>query len=109
MFKGMGDMIKMAQQMQGKVSQLQEELAKKEVTGTAGADMVTVQVNGKQEIISLKIDPSIIDPDDPEMLEDLIFAAVNDGLRKSREMVQGEMKNITGGMDIPGMSDLMKG
>lgn len=109
MFKGMGDMINMARQMQERMNRIQEELAKKEATGTAGAGMVTVKVNGKQEVTSLKIDPSIIDPADPEMLEDLVYAAVNDGLRKAREMAQSEMGELTGGINIPGLSDLLKG
>ena len=82
---------------------LQEEVGKKKVEATAGGGMVTVEANGKQEIVSIKIDPEVVNKDDVQMLEDLILAASNEALRKSRELVQQEMGKITGGLKIPGL------
>ena len=79
------------------------ELAEKEVEASSGGGVVTVKVNGKQEVLAIKIKPEAVDPEDVEMLEDLITAAVNEALRKSQEMVAGEMSKITGGMKIPGL------
>lgn len=99
----MGKMMKQAQKMQKQMTKLQEELEEREVEATAGGGMVKVIANGKQEIKSIEIKPEAIDPDDVEMLEDLVLAAVNEALRKSQEMVQQEMRKITGGMNIPGL------
>ncbi|NNF98452.1 MAG: YbaB/EbfC family nucleoid-associated protein [Desulfobacteraceae bacterium] len=101
--KGMGNMMKQAQQLQSKMMKLQEELAEKTVEASAGGGMVTVVANGKQQIVSIKIEKEVVDPEDVEMLEDLVLAAVNDGLNKSQEMVSGEMAKLTGGMKIPGL------
>lgn len=100
-------MMKMAQEMQAKMQKMQEELAKKEVEGSAGGDMVIVRANGKHEIVSIKLSPEVVDPEDIEMLQDLIHAAVNDAMRKVEEMLKTEMASITGGMNIPGLSGLM--
>jgi DNA-binding YbaB/EbfC family protein len=89
--------------MQAELKRVQEELATKTVEGTAGGGVVTVIVNGHQEIQEVKIDPAVVDPEDVEMLEDLILAAVNDGLRKAQEMSAAEMQRVTGGINIPGM------
>lgn len=89
--------------MQERMLQLQEELAAKTVEATAGGGMVSVVVNGKFEILSLKIDKEVINPDDVEMLQDLVVAAVNEGIRKAQEMASSEMGKITGGMQIPGL------
>lgn len=103
---GMGNMQKMmkqVQKMQADMARLQEELATREIEATAGGGMVNVVANGKQEVVSIKINPEAVDPEDVEMLEDLVLAAVNEALRNSQEMVAGEMNKITGGMKIPGL------
>ena len=101
--KGFGNMMKEAQKLQEKMLAMQDEIAKRKVEATAGGGMVTVEVNGKQEILSIKIDPEVINKDDAQMLEDLVLAACNEALRKSRELVQQELGKLTGGMKIPGL------
>ena len=103
MSKGLGDMMKQAQELQSKMMELQEEMANKTVEATAGGGMVTVVVNGKQEIISLTIDPDVVDRQEIEMLQDLIIAAVNEGIRRAQQILADEMKKLTGGMAIPGL------
>ena len=103
MSKGLGDLMKQAQKLQAKMMALQEELADKTVEATAGGGMVSVIVNGKQEITSLTIDPEVVDRQEIEMLQDLIIAAVNDGIRRAQQMGAEEMKKLTGGMAIPGL------
>jgi DNA-binding YbaB/EbfC family protein len=95
--------MKQAKKMQERMVELQEELATKSVEATAGGGMVSVTVNGKFEILSLKIEKEVVNPDDVEMLQDLIVAAVNEGIRKAQEMAASEMGKITGGMQIPGL------
>ncbi len=102
--KGMGNMMKQAQQLQAKMMKMQEELAGKTVETTAGGGMVRVVANGKQQIVSLEIEKEVIDPEDADMLQDLVLAAVNDALTKSQEMVSSEMGKLTGGMNIPGLT-----
>ena len=99
----MGDLLKQAQQFQQKMGTIQEELSHKVVTGTAGGGMVTATVNGKGELVGLAIEPDIVNPDDVQMLQDLIRAAVNDGLNKARELGREEMSKLTGGLNLPGM------
>jgi len=101
--KGMGNMMKQAQKLQAKMLKMQEELADKTVEATAGGGMIKAVANGRQQILSIKIEKEVVDPDDVEMLQDLILAAVNDALAKSQEMVSGEMGKLTGGLKIPGM------
>ena len=101
--KGFGNMMKEAQKLQERMLAMQEEIAKRKVDATAGGGMVTVEANGKQEILSIKIDPEVINKDDAQMLEDLVLAACNEALRKSRELVQQELGKLTGGMKIPGL------
>ena len=101
--KGMGKMMKQAQQLQSKMLKLQEELAEKTIETTSGGGMVKVVANGKQQVVSIQIEKEVVDPDDLEMLQDLILAAINDALIKSQEMVSGEMSRLTGGMNIPGL------
>ena len=101
--KGMGNIMKQAQQLQGKMMRLQEELAGRTVEAAAGGGMVKVVSNGKQQIESIQIEKEVVDPEDVEMLQDLVLAAVNDALEKSQEMVSSEMGKLTGGMNIPGM------
>jgi DNA-binding YbaB/EbfC family protein len=95
--------MKQAKKMQERMVELQEELATKSVEATAGGGMVSVTVNGKFEILSLKIEKEVVNPEDVEMLQDLIVAAVNEGVRKAQEMAASEMGKITGGMQIPGL------
>ncbi|MBW2171574.1 MAG: YbaB/EbfC family nucleoid-associated protein [Deltaproteobacteria bacterium] len=104
MVKGMGNMMKQAQKLQSKIFKLQEELADRTVETTVGGGMVKAVANGKQELLSIKIDPEVVDPNDVQMLEDLIAAAVNDVLKKSQEMVSEEMTKLTGGFNIPGIT-----
>jgi DNA-binding YbaB/EbfC family protein len=100
--KGLGDLMKKAQEMKANMEKIQEELAAKEVEAGAGGGMVSVTVTGAQEVTGIVIDPSVIDPDDKEMLQDLVQAAVNEALRKSREMMAEEMAKVTGGLPVPG-------
>jgi DNA-binding YbaB/EbfC family protein len=100
----MGNMLKQAQKLQTKMMKLQEELAERTVETAAGGGMVKVVANGKQQIVSIQIEKEVVDPEDVEMLQDLVLAAVNDGLAKAQEMVSGEMSKITGGMNIPGLT-----
>lgn len=101
--KGIGKFLKEAQKMQTKMAKVQEELASKIVEVTAGGGMVKVEMNGAQEVVSIKINKEVVNPNDVEMLESLIQAAINEASRKSREMVQSEISQITGGMNIPGL------
>ena len=101
--KGFGNIMKEAQKLQQQMMALQEEVAKRTVEATAGGGMVTVVANGKQEIVSIKIDPEVVSKDDVQMLEDLVLAAGNEALRKSRELVQQELGKLTGGLKIPGL------
>lgn len=101
--KGMGNMMKQAQKLQAKMMRLQEELAQKTVEAAAGGGMVKVVANGKQQVVSVQIEREVVDPEDVEMLQDLVLAAVNDALAKSQEMVSSEMSRLTGGMKIPGI------
>lgn len=98
-----GDMMKQAQALQEKLVRLQEEAGKKTVEATAGGGMVTVVANGKQEIVSIKIDPEVVNPQEVEMLQDLILAAVNEARRKAQELMAEQMKTLTGGIQIPGL------
>lgn len=101
---GMGGLMKQAQKMQDRILKVQEEMAGKTIEASAGGGMVTVIANGRQEIVSIKMEKEVVDPDDVEMLEDLILAAVNDALKKSQQMMAEEMQKITGGMNIPGLT-----
>jgi hypothetical protein len=103
MSKGLGNIMKQAQLMQQKMTRLQEELGERQVEATAGGGMVHAVVNGKQQLLSLKIEKSVVDPEDVEMLQDLVLAAVNEAIKKSQDMMQSEMGKITGGMNIPGL------
>lgn len=99
----MNKMMKQAKQVQGQIVQLQEELKQREIETSIGGGAITVRVNGKQELLSIKINPEVVDPEDIEMLEDLVLAAVNEGIRQSQDMVSTEMAKITGGLNIPGL------
>jgi nucleoid-associated protein EbfC len=101
---GFKDLMEQAQGLQAKVADMQEQLAEKTVVGSAGGDMIKVEANGAQEILSIKIEKEIISSEDPEMIEDLVVAAVNDALRKSKELMTQEMSKLTGGLRIPGLT-----
>jgi nucleoid-associated protein EbfC len=101
--KNLGNMMKQAQKLQSKMLEMQEELGNRTVTIQVGGGMVEVVANGRQEVLSLRIDPEVVNPDDTDMLQDLILAAINDALNRSREMVSDEMAKLTGGMKIPGL------
>jgi DNA-binding YbaB/EbfC family protein len=99
--KNLGNLMKQAQQMQAKMADMQAKLGELEVEGSAGGGMVKVTVTGKGEARRLKIDPSLIVPDDAEMLEDLVVAAFNDARAKSEAMMQSEMSKLTAGLPLP--------
>jgi DNA-binding YbaB/EbfC family protein len=103
----MGQLMKQAQKFQNKMAKLQEELGEKTVEASAGGGMVSVVANGKQELISIKIDREVVDPEDVEMLEDLVMAAANDALTQAKDMMNQGMGELTKGMNIPGMPGLM--
>ena len=102
----MGNLMKQAQQFQSKMAKLQEELGERTVEASSGGGMVTVVANGKQEILSIGIDPEVIDPEDVEMLQDLVLAAVNDALTKAKNMVNEEMGQLTKGLNLPNIPGL---
>lgn len=99
----MNNMLKQVQKMQKQMQQVQEDVEQKELEVTAGGGAITVKVNGKRELLDIEIKPEVVDPDDVEMLQDLIVAAVNEALREAEEMVSKEMGKVTGGMNIPGL------
>jgi len=106
MFKNLGNMgglLKQAQKMQTEIARIQEELAERVVEGSAGGGMVKAVVNGKQEVLAVKIEKEVIDPEDKELLEDLIAAAVNQALKNAAELAKQEMSKVTGGLNIPGL------
>ena len=100
---GMANLQRMAQQMQQEMLRIQTELESTIVDGSSGGGVVKAQVTGKQELVSITIDPSAVDPSDVEMLQDLVVAAVNDALRASRELAEQKMAAVTGGLRLPGM------
>jgi DNA-binding YbaB/EbfC family protein len=103
MAKNLGGMLKQAQRIQAQLAKMQEEMAQKTVEASSGGGMVSVVVNGKQEVVSIKIEREVANPEDIDMLQDLVLAAVNEGIRKSQEMVGEEMRKLTGGLSIPGL------
>jgi DNA-binding YbaB/EbfC family protein len=103
MTKGFGNLLKQAQQMHTKITELQEEMAGKTVEVSSGGGMVSIVMNGKQEVLSIRIDPEVVNREEIDMLQDLIAAAMNEAIRKSHEMMTEEMKKITGGLAIPGL------
>jgi DNA-binding YbaB/EbfC family protein len=101
--KNLSSMMKQAQKLQAKMMEMQAELGNRTVSAQAGGGMVEAVVNGRQELVMLRIDPEVVVPEDVEMLQDLIQAAVNEALNRSREMMAAEMAKLTGGMQIPGL------
>jgi nucleoid-associated protein EbfC len=107
MAKGFGDMMKQAQKLQKQMLDIQNEVGDKTIEGTSGGGMVTVTVNGRQEILDIKIDPEVVDPEDIELLEDLVLAAVNNGMEKAKGLMEDEMGKLIpgnlGNLNIPGL------
>lgn len=99
----LGNIVEQAQAMQGRIADLQAEVASKSVEASAGGGMVTVKVNGKLEVISVSIEPDVINDGDREMLQDLVAAAVNEAIRKAQALMTEEMSRLTGGLKIPGL------
>ncbi|MFZ6016399.1 MAG: YbaB/EbfC family nucleoid-associated protein [Nitrospirota bacterium] len=104
--KMLGDIMREAQRLQAEMVRMQDEAKKKTVEATAGGGMVTAVANGGGELISLKIEKDVVNPDDVEMLQDLIIAATNEALRRAQEMVSSEMSKLTRGLQLPGLGDL---
>ncbi len=102
--KDFREMLKQAQEMQSRLAKLQEELAAKTVEASSGGGMVTVVVNGRQEVLSVRIEKEVVTPEEVDLLQDLVRAAVNEALSRSREMMAAEMAKITGGVNLPGLS-----
>jgi DNA-binding YbaB/EbfC family protein len=101
--KGMGNLMKQAQKVQQQMMRMQQELEGREVSAQAGGGMVEATVNGKGELLKLKLEPEVVDPDDIEMLSDLVVAAVGEAQRRAQEMMAQEMGKLTGGLNIPGL------
>jgi DNA-binding YbaB/EbfC family protein len=101
--KNLGKMMKQAQEMQAKMAKIQEELAREEFEVSSGGGMVTVRMNGQQEVVGVKIDPEVFKEDDREMLEDLIVAAISEARRKALDLTKERMSALTGGIQIPGL------
>ena len=104
--KMLGDLMRQAQKLQEEMAKAQEEAKKKTVEATAGGGMVTVVASGSGEIVSIKIEKDVVNPDDVEMLQDLILAATNEAIRRAQELVNSDMSKLTGGLNIPGMGNL---
>ena len=103
MAKNMNNLLKQAQQMQMKVTALQKELESRELEVSSGGGAVVIKINGKQEILKIKINPECVDPSDVEMLEELVKTGVNQAVKESQDMVSNAMSKVTGGLNIPGM------
>ena len=101
--KGMGNMMKEAQKLQARMLKMQEELAEKTVESAVGGGMIKVVANGRNQVVAIHIEKEVVNPEDVEMLQDLILAAVNDALTKSQEMVAAQMSKLTGGLNLPGL------
>src|SRR5512140_812439 len=101
---GIGNIVKQAQELQERLGQVQAAAAAKTVEASAGGGMVTVVINGRLELVSLRVDPEVLKGGDTEMLQDLIIAAVNQGIRNAQALMAEEMKKVTGGLNIPGLS-----
>ncbi|MBI5641562.1 MAG: YbaB/EbfC family nucleoid-associated protein [Nitrospirae bacterium] len=104
--KMLGDLMRQAQKLQEEMMKTQEEAKKKTAEATAGGGMVTVVASGAGEIVSIRIEKDVVNPDDVEMLQDLILAASNEALRRAQEVVNAEMSKLTGGLQLPGMGGL---
>ena len=105
--KMLGDLMKQAQKMQQEMGKIQEESKKKTVEASAGGGMVVAVANGAMEVVSIKIEKDVVNPDDIEMLQDLILAAINEALRRAQQMVNDDMGKLAGGMNLPGMGNML--
>lgn len=103
-----GKIMEQAQQMQQKMKQIQADLARKTIVGSAGGGMVQVTLNGQGDVLAVEIEKQLISPDEAQMLQDLIVAATNDGLRKVKELSKQELGQLTGGLDLPGLASFLK-
>lgn len=103
MANGIGDIFKQAQALQSKLAEIQEEAGRKTVEASSGGGMVTAVVNGRLQVLSVKIEPQVLTGGDREMLEDLVVAAVNEAIRKAQQLMTDEMSRLTGGLKIPGL------
>lgn len=101
--QNMGQMMKQAKKLQEEMAKTQVELQEKVIEGSAGGGMVTTKVNGKQEVLEININPEVVDPEDIEMLQDLVMTAVNDAIKQSQDLASAEMAKLTGGLNIPGL------
>ncbi len=106
MMPNMQQAMKQIQKMQAEMARVQQELEQKTVTATAGGGVITVEVSGKLELRKIEIDPEVVNPEELEMLQDLITAAVNEGIKKAQDMASSEMAKVTGNLNIPGMPGL---
>jgi DNA-binding YbaB/EbfC family protein len=104
----LSNIMQQAKVMQEKMAKIQEDLAKKTITGSAGGGMVLVTVNGQGDVLSVSLEKTIIDPQEPEMLQDLIVAATNDAIRRAKELSKQELGQLTGGLNIPGLTNFMQ-
>ena len=104
--KMLGDLMRQAQKLQEEMMKAQEEAKKKTVEATSGGGMVTVVASGAGEVVSIKIEKDVVNPEDVEMLQDLVLAAVNEALRRARDLVNEDMSKLTGGLQLPGMGGL---
>ena len=100
---GFNNIVRQAQQMQGKISKIQEEMAEKKVEASTGGGVVTAVVSGDQELLEINIDPDVVDPEDVEMIEEMIVGAVNQAMKLAGDMMDEEIEKVTGGMNIPGL------
>ena len=100
--------MQQAKDMQSKMAKIQQDLAGKSITGSAGGGMVMTTVNGQGDVLSISIEKTVIDPDETEMLQDLVVAATNDALRKAKELSKQEMSQLTGGLNLPDLTNFMK-
>lgn len=100
---GMNNLVRQAQQMQAKIAKVQEEMGDKTIEASTGGGVVTAKVNGKQELLEVDIDPEVMDPEDVEMLEEMVVGAVNQAMEAAGEMMNSEIEKITGGLNVPGL------
>lgn len=100
---GFNNIVRQAQQMQGKIAKIQEEMAEKKVEASTGGGVVTAVVSGDQQLLELNIDPEVVDPEDVEMLEEMVVGAINQAMKMAGDMMNEEVEKVTGGMNIPGM------
>lgn len=100
---GLNNIMRQAQRMQSKIAEIQEEVGEQEFEASTGGGVVTATVNGKQDVLGVEIDPEVVDPEDVEMLEEMITGAVNQALQKAEDKMNEEIEQVTGGMNLPGM------